>query len=209
MKRTRTTKITGFSMIEVLVAVLVLAIGLLGVAALQMTSLNSGQDGYFRTQATAIAEDLSSRIVINSRADEFSASYLDLVGGASATSLADYLANFVASPYVCPAVPPPEPPPGNIYCRPDVAIGEAGQTCTAAQNITFDMWEVCKSARDLLPGGVVSTVQNGNRLSIAVGWQAVTVTSGGADNQDIRNPRCVAQFAMAPEFDCVVVEAIP
>lgn len=209
MKSENMNKHRGFSLIEVLVAVLILAIGLLGVAALQMTSLNSGQDGYFRTQATAIGEDLASRIVINAAANEFSSAYLDLVGGASATAVADYLANYVAAPYICPVVPDPEPPPGNVYCRPDVATGNAGQTCTAMQIVAFDMWEVCKSARDLLPNGNVVTVQNGNRMSIAVGWQAVAATSGGADAQDVRNPRCVAQFAMTPEMDCVVVEAIP
>ena len=41
----------GFSLIEVLVAILVLAIGMLGVAALQATALRNSQSSYERTQA--------------------------------------------------------------------------------------------------------------------------------------------------------------
>ena len=55
-------KVNGVSLMEVLVTTLVLGIGLLGVAALQITSLNSNQEGYFRSQATEIAESLASKM---------------------------------------------------------------------------------------------------------------------------------------------------
>lgn len=45
----------GFSMIEVLVAVLVLAIGLLGVAALQTHALKNNQSALQRSQASMLA----------------------------------------------------------------------------------------------------------------------------------------------------------
>jgi len=45
----------GFSMIEVLVAVLILAIGLLGVAAMQTNALKSNQSAFQRSQATMLA----------------------------------------------------------------------------------------------------------------------------------------------------------
>lgn len=45
----------GVTMIEILVTLLVLGIGLLGVAALQGVSLRTGQVSYLRTQATNIA----------------------------------------------------------------------------------------------------------------------------------------------------------
>ncbi len=46
---------TGLSLIEVLVALLVLSVGLLGLGALQGVALQSGQLSYQRTQATALA----------------------------------------------------------------------------------------------------------------------------------------------------------
>lgn len=45
----------GFSLIEVLIAITVLAVGLLGVAALQTTSVRVNQSANFRSQATTFA----------------------------------------------------------------------------------------------------------------------------------------------------------
>jgi len=55
----------GFSLIEVLVTVLVLSIGLLGLAALQGLSLASGQGAYFRTQATNLAYEVADFARVN------------------------------------------------------------------------------------------------------------------------------------------------
>src|SRR5690606_31450220 len=48
----------GFSLIEILITVLVLAIGLLGLAGLQGTSLRNNQSAYVRTQATNLAYEI-------------------------------------------------------------------------------------------------------------------------------------------------------
>lgn len=50
---------SGVTLIEVMVAVLVFAIGLLGVAALQGLSLQGGQSAYYRTQATNLAYEIA------------------------------------------------------------------------------------------------------------------------------------------------------
>lgn len=49
----------GLSLIEVLIAVLVLSIGLLGLAALHGFSLQSNQGAYYRTQATNLAYEVA------------------------------------------------------------------------------------------------------------------------------------------------------
>ena len=48
---------SGFSIVEVLVALFVLSIGLLGLAALQAQGLRFNHDAYVRTQATNAAYD--------------------------------------------------------------------------------------------------------------------------------------------------------
>jgi type IV pilus assembly protein PilV len=58
-------KQSGFSMVEVLVALVVLAIGLLGIAALYLNSLQSGRTAIYRTQAITLAADLADRIRMN------------------------------------------------------------------------------------------------------------------------------------------------
>jgi type IV pilus assembly protein PilV len=55
----------GFTLIEVLVAVLVLSIGLLGLAALQATSLRFNHSAYMRTQATILAQDIADSMRAN------------------------------------------------------------------------------------------------------------------------------------------------
>lgn len=63
------TKITtappGFSLIEVLVALLVLSVGLLGLAALQTTGLAFNHQSYERTQAVLQAYDIIDRMRAN------------------------------------------------------------------------------------------------------------------------------------------------
>ena len=55
----------GFSLVEVLVALMVLSIGLLGLAALQTTGLRLNHQSYQRTQATLNAYDIIDRIRAN------------------------------------------------------------------------------------------------------------------------------------------------
>lgn len=60
-----TKQMRGVSMIEVLVTVVILAVGLLGVAGLQITGLSSGQNAYLRTIATQQAYDMADRMRAN------------------------------------------------------------------------------------------------------------------------------------------------
>lgn len=55
----------GLSLIEVLIAVLVLSIGLLGLAALQTFSVQASQNAYYRTQATNLAYEVADFARVN------------------------------------------------------------------------------------------------------------------------------------------------
>lgn len=56
---------SGFTMIEVLIAVLVLSIGLLGLAGLQAASLHNNHSAYLRSQATLLAYGIADRMRAN------------------------------------------------------------------------------------------------------------------------------------------------
>lgn len=58
----------GFTLIEVLVTIVILAIGLLGLAGLQVTSLNNQLESYQRAQAILLLEDMANRIRSNATA---------------------------------------------------------------------------------------------------------------------------------------------
>ncbi|MFT6957216.1 MAG: type IV pilus assembly protein PilV [Halieaceae bacterium] len=55
----------GFTLIEVLVTFLIIAIGLLGLAGLQLTTLQSQLESYHRAQAILLAEDMANRLRVN------------------------------------------------------------------------------------------------------------------------------------------------
>jgi len=71
----------GMTLIEVLVAVVVISIGLLGVAALQITSLRDNYSASLRTQASALAEDILDRMRANRSATISSAHEYDIAFG--------------------------------------------------------------------------------------------------------------------------------
>src|SRR6476619_3967709 len=55
----------GFTLVEVLIALVVLAIGMLGVAALLLNGLQSSRIALLRTQAVMLASDIGDRIRAN------------------------------------------------------------------------------------------------------------------------------------------------
>lgn len=58
----------GFSLIESLVAIVVMALGILGILGVQMRTLADTQTGVRRAQAVRLIEDLSERIKLNPNA---------------------------------------------------------------------------------------------------------------------------------------------
>ena len=58
-------KSRGFTLLEVLIAVVVLSIGLLGIAGLQAFGQRSNHSAYLRSQATALAYDMIDRMRAN------------------------------------------------------------------------------------------------------------------------------------------------
>lgn len=71
----------GFTLLEVLVAMLVLSIGLLGLAGLMASSLRNNHSAYYRSQATWLAYDVIDRMRTNR---PNAAGYVVDIGGASA-----------------------------------------------------------------------------------------------------------------------------
>jgi type IV pilus assembly protein PilV len=55
----------GLSLIEILVTLVVTSLGLLGIGVLQARGLQSNQDGYLYSQASALAYDMAERIRVN------------------------------------------------------------------------------------------------------------------------------------------------
>ena len=55
-------QVRGFSLIEILITMLIIAVGLMGTATLQLTGLSSNQGAYLRTQASTLVYDMADRM---------------------------------------------------------------------------------------------------------------------------------------------------
>lgn len=72
---------SGITLVEVLITVLVLAIGLLGIAALQTTAMTGNYTSYQYTQAAFLAQSMLERIRANRNAYASGNSYYNLAAG--------------------------------------------------------------------------------------------------------------------------------
>ncbi|NVJ50885.1 MAG: type IV pilus modification protein PilV, partial [Gammaproteobacteria bacterium] len=154
---------SGVSLIEILVTVLVLGIGLLGVAALQVTSINSNQEGLFRGQATEIAESVAARM---------RSAKLAIYDGT--TTLNQVITAYAEEPYAC-ANPPTSCITG---------------TCSAAQLVAFDKYETCLMAQNELPEGQIYVrLMSGVRSRVVVAWTPAAARSDLGQKQ-ILNAEC-------------------
>lgn len=111
--------IRGVTLIEVLVAIVITSIGILGFASLQFLGLNSNQSAYSRSQASFIASDLSERMRAN-------------IDGMNANAYAPFdSAGIIA----CNAVPA-------NFCdeRNNGGTAEVAQACDATQRATNDLF---------------------------------------------------------------------
>lgn len=82
----RTAKQTGSSLVEVMVALFVLAIGLLGILAMQSKSMQFNQSAHVYSQAVYLANDIAERIRLNAgQAAAYVGDYDGVVQDASTT----------------------------------------------------------------------------------------------------------------------------
>lgn len=87
----------GMTLVEVLVTLIVISVGLLGVAALQLTTLKSNQEAYIRSQASALSNFILDRMRANQSAFAAGEYDVDFNGvGVSGTTAGDDLAAWQA-----------------------------------------------------------------------------------------------------------------
>ncbi|MEL0586204.1 MAG: type IV pilus modification protein PilV [Candidatus Thiodiazotropha sp. (ex. Lucinoma kazani)] len=122
----------GMTLIEVLIAAIIVAIGLLGVASMQIAALQGSNNAGYRSRAIDIATALSDRMHAN------------LIGVANN----HYLRNPACDTGSSPAVP-------NCAMTPTMAIPSSIAECTPEQMAFYDLYQInCDSGiQDTLPDG--------------------------------------------------------
>lgn len=190
------TRQFGFSLIEILIAVFILAVGLLGFAGLQLLSFKTGTEGYARLQATAIAEDLVSKVTVNKAIATNSPVWVEPLPGGPKAAISDYLIRYAANPYQCDS--------GVQLCKQDEAAASP-INCTDEQIIASDMWEACSESKNRLPDGQVHAKAEGVRLSVAVSWDGAR----GPDGEGEPPESCTQLFPETSGRECVVIDLVP
>jgi len=67
-QKTRIRKVGGFTLVEVLIALVIMSVGMLGIAGLYVHSMQAGRTSVFRHHAVTLAGDIADRIRANPRA---------------------------------------------------------------------------------------------------------------------------------------------
>lgn len=184
-------KQTGVSLIEILVTTLVLGVGLLGVAALQVSSVSNNQEALFQSQANLIANDIASRI-------RSSATVMSIESdpeSARTRIVRDvYMSHYVSA--------------GALSCdsEPKQCISTPGNptSCTLEENADFELYEICKLAEELLPEGKVKITNNLNKMKVEVEWTAAAARKDMGQTH-IRS----CDGTASEEKACIALEFVP
>ncbi|CUA82057.1 type IV pilus modification protein PilV [Gulbenkiania indica] len=158
----------GFTLLEVLIVMVVLAIGLLGIAGLLLSNVRSSSNSAWRTQAALLAEEAAERIRTNS--------YWVASGTAASLSLSvspTYAVN--CSTASMPVAPACTSAASGVLC---------GSTLLWRNQ---DVFELCSKVGDVAQGGLpsgtltiaqeVPSASEGVLYRITLSWVARTASS--------------------------------
>ncbi len=134
----------GLSLLEVLISLVVLSVGLLGIAGMQATGLRNNHSAYTKTQASALAVDMADRIRAN------------------ADAAANYVGLDTANTASFPA-------PTAATCNTTTTTN-----CTPAEMAVYDKYQwsqpIVSGAAPLIPGGQATITQVGAIFTITLFW---------------------------------------
>lgn len=139
----------GFTLLEVLIAVVILSIGLLGMATLMMTSVQASQGAYLRGQASLLAYDFSERTRLNH---------------ALASSADDYLLDADSQLEV----------DYSLGERPE--CGDDGCTDTEQAQLDLHQWQTMLASS--IPGARANITRTDNQYSIEIIWVESSALEG-------------------------------
>lgn len=149
----------GMTLVEVLIAAVVIAVGLLGVASMQMNALQGASTAQDNTKAMDVITTLAERVAANPH------------------GVAGYNENVPVDPCT---VAPNAPLPNIARCAmsPDGDISVVS-ACTPDEMALYDLWEVNCSLQSTIPGAMLEITCPGpavdcatmGTMNISVSWQ--------------------------------------
>ena len=167
MRSNHPNNVNGFTLVEVLVAMVILAIGLLGLASLQAIALKDNQDAYLRSQANLLAYEMSDRIRANA------------VYWQSLTT--DTIQGFISSIQTTP------PPTCSVEVNTDQTL-PPNLDCNSEELCKYDLYHWWQNVNAVLPNAAIvisrvddtrTTTPDNDVIELRLDWdrsnQAVTI----------------------------------
>ncbi|TXI35661.1 MAG: type IV pilus modification protein PilV [Aquipseudomonas alcaligenes] len=168
MSKEMSSRSSGFTLIEVMVALVVLAVGLLGMASLMVRSQQSNEGAYSRSQASILAYDIVERM----RSNKVLANPLETRKVSYATQNDAYA----------------------LTALPTCATPATGQQVAGSAQATQDVAQWCQLVKSSLPNvdtantSIVRTAGT-NLYTVTIQWQDAT-----ADGDSTQNIQVVAEL---------------
>lgn len=179
----------GVGMVEVLIALLLLALGVIGFTALQLQAVEVNRESLSRVQAMNLARDLAERMRVNPdgvRDKDGKTPYKTALG--TNTSLASYTWDKCFNAKSCTPA--------------DMAIEDINQALYKANQLGMQLGLMtCKVAQ----GAAAADIKNG-RQCIYVAWDKTTPTDGKAA-AGANDTHCTFQGSYVVNSKCIVLEA--
>ncbi|MES3020718.1 MAG: type IV pilus modification protein PilV [Pseudomonadota bacterium] len=145
----------GFTLLEVLIAVLVLAIGVVGASGAHITAMRTRHESALMSEAVQLAGGLAERMRANP----------------AQMRLADGANPYARLQYDAQAEGPPKAPPAMCFGR---------ANCGSADLAQFDLHELKQSVHARFPGGRVLVCRDGTQWDAGAGALTWACGGGGA-----------------------------
>ncbi|MCU7891038.1 MAG: type IV pilus modification protein PilV [Candidatus Thiodiazotropha sp. (ex Ustalcina ferruginea)] len=149
----------GMTLVEVLVAAVVIGIGLMGVAALQVAALQGSSNAQSRSKATDMISSLADRVRANPDGVN---DYISAAPGGNCAATA---------------------PAATCAMHPDDSTATGVSACTPTELAVYDLWEIRCDLENELPGGQLAVGCPGTcppltPMQITITWQVQDTTAG-------------------------------
>lgn len=191
----------GVTLIEVMIAILILSFALLGIAGLQITAAKYKIDTWARAAGSTLISDLSERVRVNT--DSAGTSFFTAVSVASAYSISDPWATQQSTTFT-------------------VSTNCETTTCNSADRATYDLLVWRQRLRDAMPQG--AAMISGNRrdgLDVTLMWMdkdminpsdqtlAASTTCSGSETGMAQQTCCPSAAAAPSGVRCARFTFVP
>lgn len=176
-----TAKQTGAGLIEILVALLILAIGVLGFIGMQVKALSSTSEAFNRAQATILASEIAAHMTLNSRRLVFISSETTLQAYEEEHAKREDILNRYLN--------------GAQTADLQKCLGFSSDSGPKCDQLAIVDWDLLVSERDiqnLLPGGAFTITKTGTEVfTVEVGWASKEESNTHTESCETETTSCV------------------